>query len=146
MRQRPTSNVIQDIEPCTVSKVLCPRLPRTSRCSFGRPMAVTEARNHACLQLLLQLACDVCSRWLVRGVDAERTFAGAWQRLWPYGGSEYVKAIDVCNGSSSGLVIACAESVRTMRIPASVSPPPCTRLWCCVCLLSTSQHSTKICA
>ena len=29
-----------------------------------------------------------------------------------------------------------------MRIAASVSPPPCTRLWCCVCLLSTSQHST----
>ena len=47
MRQNPTSNVIQDIDPCTVSKVLRPRLPRTSRCGFGRPMAVTEARNHA---------------------------------------------------------------------------------------------------
>ena len=32
------------------------------------------------------------------------------------------------------------------NVAASVSPPPCTRLWCCVCLLSTSQHSTKICA
>jgi hypothetical protein len=32
------------------------------------------------------------------------------------------------------------------NVAASVSPPPCTRLWCCVCLLSTSQLSTKICA
>ena len=67
------------------------------------------------------------------------------QRNWcacSAGCSRLVTRIRPSNGSSSGLVIACAESVRTMRIPASVSPPPCTRLWCCVCLLSTSQHST----
>ena len=53
---RTTSNVIQDIDPCAVSKVLRPRLPRTSRCGFGRRMAVKVGRNHACLQLLLRLA------------------------------------------------------------------------------------------
>ena len=52
---RTTSNVIQDIDPCAVSKVLRPRLPRTSRCGFGRRMAVKVGRNHACLQLLLRL-------------------------------------------------------------------------------------------
>ena len=92
---RPWSDLVTNHVVRTVSKVLCLRSLRTSRCCWALPVAVAASRNHTRLQLLLQLACDVCSRWLVRGVDAERIFAGAWQRLWPYGGSEYVKAIDV---------------------------------------------------
>ena len=92
---RPWSDLVTNHVVRTVSKVLCLRSLRTSRCCWALPVAVAASRNHTRLQLLLQLACDVCSRWLVRGVDAERIFAGAWQRLWPYGGSECVKAIDV---------------------------------------------------
>ena len=76
-------------------KGIVPEVAAHVWCCWALPVAVAASRNHTRLQLLLQLACDVCSRWLVRGVDAERIFAGAWQRLWPYGGSEYVKAIDV---------------------------------------------------
>jgi hypothetical protein len=42
----PTSNIIKDIDPCTVSKVLCPGPPRTSQYGFGRPMGVTVARTN----------------------------------------------------------------------------------------------------
>ncbi len=53
---RTTSNVIQDIpHPPRRPRFPRPRLPRTSRCGFGRRMAVKVGRNHACLQLLLRL-------------------------------------------------------------------------------------------
>jgi hypothetical protein len=43
---RTTSNVMQDNEPCTFSKVLCPRAQRTSRCYFEVPVLVSVACNH----------------------------------------------------------------------------------------------------
>jgi hypothetical protein len=42
----------------TVSKVLCPMPPRTSPCGFARPVVEESVRNHARLQVLLQLAFD----------------------------------------------------------------------------------------
>ena len=53
---RTTSNVIQDIpHPPRRPRLQRPRLQRTSRCGFGRRMAVKVGRNHVCLQLLLRL-------------------------------------------------------------------------------------------
>ncbi len=90
---RPWSDLVTNHVVRTVSKVLCLRLLHTSRCCFALPVTVAALRNHTSLQLLLHLACDVCSLWLVRGVDGARIFAGASQRLCPYGGSECEKGI-----------------------------------------------------
>jgi hypothetical protein len=54
---RPTSKYLQDRDPCTVSKVWCPRPLRTSLLSCVVGVSVAALRNDARLQLL-QLACD----------------------------------------------------------------------------------------
>ena len=119
MRQNPTSNVIQDIDPCTVSKVLRPRLPRTSRCGFGRPMAVTEARNHALYSCFYSWhAMCAAAGWYV-----ELTERGFLQELGSDCGHMaarnapkqlqcLVTRIRPSNGRRSGLVIVCEECVR----------------------------------
>ena len=58
---RPWSDLVTNHVVRTVSKVLCLRSLRTSRCCWALPVAVAASRNHTRLQLLLQLACDVCS-------------------------------------------------------------------------------------
>ena len=57
---RPWSDLVTNHVVRTVSKVLCLRSLRTSRCCWALPVAVATSRNHTRLQLPLQLACDVC--------------------------------------------------------------------------------------
>jgi len=57
-----TLSVVTDNVVRTVSKVLCLRPLRTSRCYFAVPVSVAAARNDTRLQLFLQLACDAAGR------------------------------------------------------------------------------------
>ena len=69
---RPTSKYFQDRDPCTVSKVWCPRPLRTSLLSCVVGVSVAALRNDARLHLL-QLACDAGS-W--------HAITRCWQLSW----------------------------------------------------------------
>ena len=69
---RPTSKYLPDRDPCTVSKVWCPRPLRTSLLSCVVGVSVAALRNDARLQLL-QLACDAGS-W--------HAITRCWQLSW----------------------------------------------------------------
>ena len=79
MRQRPNIQRHPRHRPMHSFKGIAPEAPAHVSVRLWAAYGGDRGAKSCALQLLLQLACDVCSRWLVRGVDGARIFAGTWQ-------------------------------------------------------------------